>query len=68
VIPNCPIDALAFIADYLRWDPTKRITSVLMLKPPIHMQISLRSKIMIPIETLAKKSSNPKKASLKLSN
>lgn len=34
VIPNCPKDALNFIAECLRWDPTKRMTSAQMVNHP----------------------------------
>jgi len=31
VIPNCPSDALDFIYQCLKWDPTKRISTSKML-------------------------------------
>lgn len=40
VIPNCPSDALNFIGDCLRWDPTKRINSAQMV---IHPYLSIES-------------------------
>lgn len=34
MIPNCPGDALSFIQECLRWDPTKRISAAQMVNHP----------------------------------
>jgi serine/threonine protein kinase len=44
VIPNCPSDALAFITECLRWDPSKRITATQMINHPFFNKENISSK------------------------